>query len=223
MPVRWAKAVVWLLGLAPMVRWVVLGVMGGLGANPTEFLIRSSGTFTLVILLVTLLISPLRAVTGNAAWLRLRRLCGLFAFFYACLHWLGYLWWDQWFDWLAVARDAWQRPLIAVGLAAWAVLLLLAVTSTQGWMRRLGRRWQALHRGVYLAVLLALVHFWLHRAGKNDFADVWWFAVVAAVLLAWRAWRAWRARRGARGPRRYNGGQAPVAGRKPHTREAPWS
>lgn len=196
--VRQAKVVVWALGLAPLGRWLLLGFTGQLGANPPEFLIRSSGTFTLVILLVALAVSPLASLTGNLAWLGLRRLCGLFAFFYACLHWLGYFWWDQWFDVMAVLSDAWQRPLIAVGLAAWLVLLALAITSTRGWMRRLGRRWQTLHRGVYVALLLALLHFWLHRTGKQDFADVWLFACIGAILLGWRVYRRWQR------SRRYN-------------------
>ncbi|MCK9510359.1 MAG: sulfoxide reductase heme-binding subunit YedZ [Pigmentiphaga sp.] len=194
-PLVWAKTGFWLLGLLPLLRWVVLGFTGGLGANPTEFLIRSSGTFTLVALLVTLAITPMRRLTGNPAWLRLRRLCGLFTFFYACLHWLAYLWWDRWFDPAAIWQDAWQRPLIAIGWLAWTLLLVLALTSTQGWQRRLGRHWQRLHRLIYPVLLLALLHFWLHRAGKNDFADVIVYGAIGIALLAWRLPRAWRSRK----------------------------
>lgn len=194
-PLVWAKAMIWVLGLLPAARWVVLGVNDGLGANPAEFLIRSSGTFTLVALLVTLAITPLRQLTGWSAWVRLRRLCGLFTFFYACLHLFGYLAFDQGFDVEAAWRDAWQRPLIAVGWLAWLGLLALALTSPQAAMRRLGRRWQTLHRTIYGLLALALLHFWLHRAGKNDFADVWVFGAIGLVLLAWRlAWPRWRRR-----------------------------
>jgi len=191
----WIKAGFWLLGLLPLLRWIALGFTGGLGANPTEFLIRSSGTFTLVALLITLAITPMRWLTGNPAWIRLRRLCGLFTFFYACLHWLGYLWWDRWFELAAIWQDFWQRPLIAVGWMAWTLLLALALTSTRGWQRRLGRRWQALHRLIYLALFLALLHFWLHRAGKNDFADVMMYGGIGAALLVWRLARAGAAAR----------------------------
>lgn len=183
------KPVLFLLGLYPLIRWVALGWQGELTANPTEFLTRSSGIWTLVCLLVTLLVTPLRDLFGQPALIRLRRLCGLFTFFYASLHTLAWAWWEQGFVLIAMAEDAVTRTFVSVGLAAFMVLLLLALTSSQRAMRALGRGWKRLHRWIYLAATLSIVHFWLHKAGKNDFAEVTIYAVLLSLLLAWRLWR----------------------------------
>ncbi|TSH89144.1 sulfoxide reductase heme-binding subunit YedZ [Verticiella sediminum] len=192
LPVPAAKVLLFCLGLVPLARWVWLGVNGGLTANPQEFLLRSAGTWTFVCLLVTLAISPLRVWLRQPGLIRLRRMCGLFAFFYACLHFLAYAGWDQGFDVPFILADIAERPFIAFGFVAFVLLIALAATSPQAAMRRLGRHWQRLHRAIYAIGILAIVHLYLHKAGKNDFQDVWWFGGVLAALLAWRIWRRYR-------------------------------
>jgi len=191
-PLAAAKTLFFLLGLVPLARWIWLGMTDGLGANPVEFLTRSSGTWTFICLLVTLANTPLRVLLRQPLLIRLRRMSGLFTFFYACLHVMTYVWWDQWFVIDSIVADVIERPFIALGFVAFLTLVPLAVTSTQGWMRRLGPRWRALHRLVYLTGLFAILHFWLHRAGKNDLQDVFIFGGVLAVLLGWRIWRRFR-------------------------------
>jgi sulfoxide reductase heme-binding subunit YedZ len=139
---------VWIFGacLLPLVRLIVLGGSGGLGANPIELITHSTGTWTLTGLMVTLSVTPLRRLTGRAELVRYRRMLGLFTFFYACLHFITYIWLDQFFDPGAIAKDIVKRPFITVGFAAFMLLIPLAVTSTHAMMRRLGRRWQQLHR-----------------------------------------------------------------------------
>jgi sulfoxide reductase heme-binding subunit YedZ len=176
----------WIFGvcLLPLVRLMVLGGSGGLGANPIEFITRSTGTWTLVGLLLTLSVTPMRRLSGRADLIRYRRMLGLFSFFYACLHFVTYIWLDQFFDLAAIARDIVKRPFITVGFTAFVLLIPLAVTSTQTMMRRLGRRWQLLHRLVYPIVLLAVVHYlWLV---KKDLTSPLIYGAVAVVLLALR-------------------------------------
>jgi sulfoxide reductase heme-binding subunit YedZ len=187
-----AKPLLFIAGLYPLLRWVVLGYHNALTANPVEFLTRSSGTWTLVCLLVTLAISPLRQWLNQPALLRWRRMCGLFTFFYAMLHALSWAWWDQSFELLPMLADVWKRPFILVGAAAFLTMALLAITSTHAWMRRLGPRWQLLHRSIYLIGVLAILHYWWHKQGKNDFDTVLIYAAVLAFLLAWRVYRAWQ-------------------------------
>ena len=187
-----AKPWVFALGLVPLARWIWMGWQGEFGANPVEFLTRSSGTWTLVCLLVTLAITPVRRLLGAPALVRLRRMCGLFAFFYASLHFMAWAWWDQGLVLAAMVADFFQRPFVTVGVIAFFLMSLLALTSTQGWMRRLGRNWQRLHRAIYLIGVLAIVHYWLHKAGKNDFTDVYLFGAVLAFLLGWRVLRRMR-------------------------------
>lgn len=187
-----AKIVLFAAGLFPLARWIWLTMQNDLTANPVEFLSRSSGTWTLVCLLVTLSVSPLRQWLQQPALLRWRRMCGLFTFFYASLHALAWAWWDQGFEWAPMLSDVWKRPFIMVGMAAFLTMSLLAITSTQGWMRRLGRRWQQLHRFIYAIALLGLLHYYWHKSGKNDFTTVTIYAAVMALLLGWRLWRLWR-------------------------------
>lgn len=186
-----AKLLLFLAGLFPLIRWVVLGVQNSLTANPVEFLTRSSGTWTLVCLLVTLSISPLRQWLKQPALLRWRRMCGLFTFFYAVLHALTWAGWDQSFELIPMLTDVWKRPFILVGAAAFLTMTLLAITSTHGWMRRLGKNWQLLHRSIYLIGVLAILHYWWHKQGKNDFDTVLIYAAVLAFLLVWRLVRWW--------------------------------
>jgi sulfoxide reductase heme-binding subunit YedZ len=193
------RALLFALCLVPLARLVWLGSVGGLGANPVEFVVRSLGTWTLVALLATLAVTPLRLATGWVWLARLRRMLGLFTFFYALLHFGAYLGLDQWFDLAAIARDVLKRPYITVGFASLLLLLPLAVTSTNGWVKRLGaRRWQRLHRLVYLVAPLAVTHLWWQKAAKNDLDGPIAYAIVLAVLLGVRALRALRPAAGAR-------------------------
>jgi len=180
------KPVLFLLGLFPLVRWIWLGWQDELTANPMEFLTRSSGTWTLVCLMLTLTVSPLREWFNQPALIRWRRLIGLFAFFYAFLHAMAWAWWDQGFGLSAMWRDVIDRPFITVGVLAFVVLLALALTSNLWSMRKLGKRWKWLHRFIYLAGALAILHYWWHKTGKNDFEEVTVYGILMAILLSWR-------------------------------------
>lgn len=187
-PVWRVKIGLFFLGLLPLIRWVYLGYQDLLSANPIEFLTRSAGTWTLVCLLVTLSITPLRYLTGQGTWLRLRRMCGLFCFFYASLHFTMYIWWDQWFVWSDIVTDVIKRPFITMGFLAYVMLIPLALTSTNASMRRLGVNWTRLHKLVYVIALCAILHYWWHKAGKNDFFTVSIYATVTIILLLSRLW-----------------------------------
>lgn len=170
--------------LLPLARLIALGASGGLGANPIEFITRSTGTWTLIGLLVTLSVTPLRRLTGRADIIRYRRMLGLFAFFYACLHFTTYVWLDQFFDPAAIAKDIVKRPFITVGFSAFVLLIPLAATSTHAMMRRLGRRWQQLHRLIYPIALLSVVHFlWLV---KKDLTEPLVYGAILVLLLSLR-------------------------------------
>ena len=188
-PVGAIKAAVFVLALGPLVRLVMAGTMGafgGLGANPVEFVTRSTGTWTLVFLCITLAITPARRLSGWNWLQRVRRMLGLFAFFYGALHFTTYFWLDQWFDLAAIVKDIVKRPFITMGFAAFVLMIPLAVTSTDAMVRRLGRRWGKLHRLVYAVAIAAILHYWWHKAGKNDFSEVGWYAAVVIGLLGWR-------------------------------------
>jgi len=197
---RWlvpAKVLVFAAGLYPLARLVLFGLTDRLGANPIEFITRSTGLWTLVILCITLAVTPLRRVTGVPALLRFRRMIGLFAFFYATLHFTTYLWFDKWFDVLAILKDVGKRPFITIGFAAFVLLIPLAATSPRAMVRRLGRHWATLHRTIYAIALFGVLHFWWMRAGKHDLALPKLYAAIVAVLLGWRllewGWRRIRA------------------------------
>lgn len=180
------------LALLPLARLLLAGAadwFGGLGANPIEFITRSTGTWTLVMLCLTLAITPLRRWTGYNELIRLRRMLGLFAFFYGVLHLGTYVWFDQFFDLTAMLRDIVKRPFITAGFVAFLLMLPLAITSTRAMQRRLGRRWAVLHRLVYVVAIAALLHYAWHKAGKNDFSEVGIYALVIAVLLGARLFR----------------------------------
>ena len=179
-----SKAALWLLCLMPLARLIYLGLSGGLGANPIEFITRSTGTWTLVGLLTALAVTPVRRLTGLGWLIRFRRLLGLFAFFYACLHFTTYIWLDQFFDPAGIARDIVKRPFITVGFSAFVLLVPLAATSTQGMMKRLGRNWQRLHRLAYLVAALGVTHYWW--LVKKDVTQPLIYACILAVLLAMR-------------------------------------
>ena len=180
------KPFLFLLGLLPFLRWVWLGFHDGLTVNPVEFLTRSSGTWTLTCLMVTLGITPLRRLTNQPALVRVRRMCGLFTFFYAFMHFLTWAWWDRNWELSSMIEDVGQRPFILVGFTAFTLMSLLAITSPQAAMRAMGRNWQRLHRVIYAIGCLAILHFWWMRAGKNDFEGPIIYGSVLAVLLGWR-------------------------------------
>ncbi|MDP2794566.1 MAG: protein-methionine-sulfoxide reductase heme-binding subunit MsrQ [Sulfurisoma sp.] len=183
------KLALFLLCLLPLGRLGWGAWRDTLGANPIEAIQRGLGSWTLNFLVITLAITPLRRIVGWA-WLgRLRRMLGLHAFFYAALHFLGYLWLDQFFDWSAIGRDILKRPFITVGFAAFVLLLPLAATSNRFALGRLGgRRWQALHRSIYPIAIFGVIHYWW--LAKRDVATPALYAVAVLLLLGVRAlWR----------------------------------
>ena len=190
-----AKPVLWLLGLTPFA-WLVWGAANdALGANPAEYVIRATGDWTLRLLCITLAVTPLRVTLGMPELLRFRRMLGLFTYFYVALHLLCYSWLDMGFEWGDMATDIAKRPFILVGFTAFVLLTPLALTSFNRAIRWLGaKRWQWLHRWVYAVAVLAVLHFFWMRAGKSDFAEVFVYAAVLFVLLAWRFFRSsvWR-------------------------------
>ncbi|MDE2413667.1 MAG: sulfoxide reductase heme-binding subunit YedZ [Comamonadaceae bacterium] len=179
-----AKPLLFVLCLLPLA-WLVYGAaLDRLGANPAEALIRSLGDWTLRLLCLTLAVTPLRMGFALPALARLRRMLGVYTFFYAALHLLSYAWFDMGLDGGEIARDVAKRPFILVGMCGFVLLLLLAATSFNRAIRWLGaRRWQRLHRSVYLIAGLAILHFFWMRAGKNDFAEVAVYAAILAALL----------------------------------------
>ncbi|RKP45704.1 protein-methionine-sulfoxide reductase heme-binding subunit MsrQ [Pararobbsia silviterrae] len=181
-----AKGVVFAASLYPLGRLVLFGLTGRLGANPIEFITRSTGLWTLVFLCITLAITPLRRLTGWNAFARVRRMLGLFAFFYGTLHFTTYFWFDQWFDVHAIYKDVFKRPFITVGFAAFVLLIPLAATSFRAAVRKLGRRWQTLHRAIYAIAVLAILHFWWMKAGKHDLELPEIYATIVALLLGIR-------------------------------------
>ncbi|WP_024304258.1 sulfite oxidase heme-binding subunit YedZ [Pseudogulbenkiania sp. MAI-1] len=187
-----AKALVFVACLLPLMRtaWIVAS---GEAVNPIEFITRSTGTWTLVWLLATLTVTPLRRLTGWNVLQRFRRLLGLFAFFYATLHFTTYLWLDQFFDWHAIAKDIAKRPFITVGFAALVLMTPLAITSTDGWLRRLKRNWGRLHRLVYPVAILGVTHYWW--LVKKDIRQPLIYAAVLVLLLGLRLYWRWRTAR----------------------------
>jgi sulfoxide reductase heme-binding subunit YedZ len=185
------KTIVFLAALLPLARLVWFGFTERLGANPIEFITRSTGDWTLYFLCLTLAVTPLRRVLQWPWLIKLRRMLGLFCFFYAVLHFTTFLWFDHFFDLGEMWRDVLKRPFIAVGFTAFVLLIPLAVTSTNAMVRRLGgKNWQRLHRLIYLIAALGILHFWWMKAGKNDFAEPILFGVIVAILLGMRLY--WR-------------------------------
>ena len=198
----WVKAALFLLALLPLARLVLYGFLERLGANPIEFITRSTGDWTLYFLCFTLAVTPLRKWLKWPWMARLRRMIGLFAFFYALLHFTTFLWFDHFFDLDEMFKDVLKRPFITVGFTAFVLLIPLAVTSTHAMVRRLGgKAWQHLHRLVYVIVTLGLLHFWWMKAGKQDFGQPILFSAIVGLLLLtrlpWARLRGWRADRDA--------------------------
>ena len=183
---RIIKVALFMLALLPLIRLIWLGFQDRLGANPIEFITRSSGDWTLYFLCFTLVVTPLRRLSGWNWLLKLRRMLGLFAFFYVCLHFTTFIWFDHFFDLSAMWTDIVKRPFITVGFSAFLLLIPLAVTSTNAMVRRLGRYWQTLHRLVYVVAVLGILHFWWMRAGKHNFAQPILMGSIVALLLGFR-------------------------------------
>jgi len=201
-----AKPLLFVLALLPFT-WLLYGaITDNLGANPAEYLIRSLGDWTLRFLCSTLAVTPLRVVTGTPALARFRRMLGLFVYFYAAMHLLSYSWFDMGFDVPEIAKDIAKRPFILVGFTGFLLLTPLAATSFNRAVKALGaKRWQALHKLVYVIAGLGILHFFWMRAGKNDFAEVAVYAAILAALLGWRLvqWTKKRAAPGASGQSRF--------------------
>lgn len=191
-----AKPVVFLLCLLPFA-WLVYGAFtDGLGANPAEALIRSTGDWTLRFLCIVLAVTPVRVTLKLNGLARFRRMLGLFMYFYVVVHLLSYGWFDMGFDLGEIAGDIAKRPFILVGFAAFVLTMPLAATSFNRAIKAMGaKRWQALHKLVYVIAGLGLLHFFWMRAGKNNFNEVFIYAAIIGVLMAWRVWDFARKRR----------------------------
>ena len=206
-----AKPVLFALALLPFA-WLVYGVItNDLGANPAEYLIRSTGDWTLRFLCITLAVTPVRVITGTPALARFRRMLGLFVYFYVVLHFLSYSGFDMSFDLADIAKDIAKRPFILVGFTAFVLLTPLATTSFNRAVKAIGaKRWQALHKLVYVIAGLGILHFFWMRAGKRNFTEVAVYAAILAVLLGWRLAQYWSKRRVA--PRASDPSRFPVRG-----------
>ena len=178
------KVAIWLLALIPLARLIWLGVHEDLGANPVEFVERSTGLWALIILLLTLSLTPVRLITGQVWAIQLRRLTGLFMFFYVCLHITTYVWLDFGFVWADILKDVAKHPRILVGFAAFILVIPLAATSNRYMIKRLKTNWKKLHQAVYLIAILAVVHFWW--LVKKDITEPLYYATALAILLGIR-------------------------------------
>lgn len=189
---RVLKTLIVIGGLAPLASLIVSAFTDNLTANPIEYITHQTGKTALTFLLITLAVTPLRRLSGWHEVIRVRRMLGLFAFFYACLHFVTWAAIDQFFDAPAMLDDIAKRPYITVGMAGFLMMIPLAATSTTAMIRRLGRRWQILHRLTYVAAIAGVVHWWW--LVKADLREPQRYAVVLGVLLGLRAWWLLRAR-----------------------------
>jgi sulfoxide reductase heme-binding subunit YedZ len=182
---RWIKIPVFALCLVPVLLLAWKAFHQHLGANPIEFITHATGDWTLRFLAITLAVSPLRRLLGLPDLIRFRRMLGLFAFFYGCLHFTTYLWLDKFFDFHEIVKDVWKRPFITVGFLGFICMAPLALTSTAGWIRRLGgRRWQMLHRLIYVSAIAGVVHYyWLV---KSDVRKPLFYGAIVLLLLGER-------------------------------------
>jgi sulfoxide reductase heme-binding subunit YedZ len=177
--VRFYKALITINALIPLVLLIIDASRGRLGANPIEFFLRTTGVLTLVFLLITLAVTPLRKISGWNSLIRYRRMLGLFAFFYGCLHLVTYSIFDKSLGLAAIVGDVAQRPFIAVGMAAFLMMIPLAVTSTNAMVKRLGgKNWARLHKLTYVAAILGVIHFWMIVK-----SDIFYPVVFGAVLV----------------------------------------
>ncbi len=182
---RIAKPLVFILALVPTVLLIYGLAIGNLGANPAETIQLQTGRWAFKFLLLTLAITPVRRLTGWNVLIQYRRMLGLFAFCYATLHFTSYIVLDQYFDWRAMLADVAKRPFITMGFTAFLLLVPLALTSTRGWIRRLGKKWQTLHRLIYVSASCAAIHFlWKVKVASGDPV---WYAAIVLLLLGFRA------------------------------------
>ena len=189
------KSLLFVIALLPFGRLFLFAFTDQLGANPIEFITRNTGDWTLYFLCITLAVTPLRRLSKWNWLIKLRRMLGLFAFFYATLHFTTFLWFDHFFDVSEMLKDVIKRPFITVGFAAFILLIPLAITSTNGMVKRLGgKRWQWLHRLIYVIASLGILHYWWMKAGKHDFEQPIIFGVIVAILLLIRIFWAWQKR-----------------------------
>lgn len=174
------------LGLLPLIRLFVLGYQDDLSANPIEFITRSTGTWALVFLCLTLSITPVRKLTGWSTLLNYRRTLGLFVFFYACLHFSIWFWLDHNLSAPEMLGDVIKRPFITIGFTAFVLLIPLALTSNDWAVKKLKRSWSKLHKLIYVIAILAILHYFWHKSGKNDFQTVGIYALIISSLLLYR-------------------------------------
>lgn len=196
---RFIKPLIVIAALMPTA-WLGYGILtANLGANPAETIQLQTGRWALKFLLITLAITPIRRISGWNGIIQYRRMLGLFAFYYASLHFTSYIVLDKYFDWRSMLADIGKRPFITMGFTAFALLIPLAITSTKGWIRRLGRRWQTLHRLIYVSAICAAIHFiWKVKVASGDPV---FYATILTVLLGFRvAW--WLRKRAVRQPAR---------------------
>lgn len=186
------KIVLFILALLPFIRLVSFVFLDKLGANPVEFITRNTGDWTLYFLCMTLAVTPLRKLLHMPWLIRCRRMLGVYAFFYAFLHFMTFLWFDHFFDVAEMWKDVIKRPFITIGFIAFVLLIPLAATSTNGMIKRLGgKRWQWLHKLIYLIVPLGVLHYFWMKAGKHDFSQPVLFGLIVAGLLMIRLWWRW--------------------------------
>jgi sulfoxide reductase heme-binding subunit YedZ len=189
-PITGVRAAAWIGALLPAAWLVVSFYADDLTANPIEYITKFTGFCALTLLMVSLAVTPVRRLTGWNEIIKLRRPLGLFAFFYATLHLLTWIVLDKFFDWAWMLEDIAERRFITIGMLTWALLLPLALTSTRGMIRRLGRRWQTLHRLVYVAAITGVIHFWW--LVKADLFEPQMFTLALSALLGFRVWWSWR-------------------------------
>jgi sulfoxide reductase heme-binding subunit YedZ len=182
---RWTKALLFLLCLVPFLNLCWRYYQQDLTPNPVEFITHQTGDWTIRFILITLTVTPLRGLLNQPQLIRFRRMFGLFAFFYACLHFTTYIWLDKVFDISEIWKDVWKRTFITAGFTGFVLMIPLALTSTDGWVRRLGyRRWQLLHRLVYFTALAGVIHYyWLV---KSDIRLPLMYGAILAVLMLYR-------------------------------------
>ena len=203
------KPFIFILCLVPLLRLGWKALNSALGANPVQIITFSTGTWTLVFLLVTLSVTPLRKLTRQYWLIQYRRMLGLFAFFYGCLHFTTYIWLDQFFDLHSIYKDVLKRPFITAGFTAFVLMIPLAITSTQKAIRKLGRRWQLLHRLIYASAIAGVVHYiWLV---KKDVRVPEIYGSILAVLLLFRI-ALWAFKRNAANPPRKSQLTSPLQG-----------
>jgi methionine sulfoxide reductase heme-binding subunit len=184
MKLKLLKIAAFLLSLTPVVWLGYDAYTGSLGANPIEVITHWTGDSTIIFLLITLTVTPLRKISGWNEAIKFRRMIGLFAFFYACLHFTTYIWLDQFFDFPGILKDVAKRPFITVGFASFVFLIPLAVTSTSAMVRRLGKRWQKLHLAIYVIAAAGVIHYWW--LVKKDIRWPLIYGTVLVVLLGYR-------------------------------------